>query len=60
LGDEDVVLASNMYFELSIAGQKNAHSLWIPPRPSFGQQCEVNYFIVFLWELKHEILNLNF
>jgi hypothetical protein len=63
LGDEDVMLASNMYFELSI-GAKKMHTptgdLRIPSRPSFGQQREVDYFIVFLWELKHEILDLNF
>jgi hypothetical protein len=25
MGDEDVMLTSNMYFELSIGGQKNAY-----------------------------------
>jgi hypothetical protein len=57
------MLASNLYFELSIGGQKmhtRTDGLRIPSRPSFGQQREVDYFIVFLWELKHEILDLNF
>jgi hypothetical protein len=63
LGDEDVMLASNLYFELSIGGQKMhapIDGLQIPSRPSFGQQREIDYFIVFSWELKHEMLDLSF
>jgi hypothetical protein len=33
MGDEDVMLTSNMYFELSIGGQKNAYPYRRPPDP---------------------------